>query len=229
MSTFRRCWSSRPSTASGSEGWSIQSWRSAEAVAIGCIPLTCSGVVEGCQLPHARQAPGKRCLADWCFSQSMKRKKKAHARPPPFSPSRPLLARRIPNGDPRLFFCSGRGVEVRVRVRVRVRASRGRRHHDVGLGTGTCDAPSHAPSHAHALALALALAPVLRVCPRFRWEAAGREERQRPAAAAAAAADARRRSRRVRPFTPFSLDAGFLLLLWDVHLRPRLGEFFGCI
>ncbi|KAI0003642.1 hypothetical protein BJV74DRAFT_476743 [Russula compacta] len=85
MFIFRRCWSSRPSTVSGrcvsrhwlhgyvhtlidekknapSEGWSIQSWRSQKAVAIGCIHPTCSGVGEGCQLPSLGLIPGGQCL-----------------------------------------------------------------------------------------------------------------------------------------------------------------------
>ncbi len=87
MSIFRRCCSSRPLTASGrcvsrrwlrgsyvhalinekntpSEGWSIQSWRSPEAVAIGCIHPTCSGVVEECQLSPPGPDPGSRCLLE---------------------------------------------------------------------------------------------------------------------------------------------------------------------
>jgi len=94
MSIFRRCSSSRPLTASGrcvsrrwlrgpslctcayqrkkltpSEGWSIQSWRSPKAVAIGCTHPTCSGVVEGCQLPPPGPSPGRRCLEEWFVCQ----------------------------------------------------------------------------------------------------------------------------------------------------------------
>jgi hypothetical protein len=97
MSIFRRCWSSRPLTASGrcvsrrrlrysilcqalineknapSEGWSIQSWRNQKVVAIGCIHPTCSGEVERCQLllrPPGLD-PGSRCrtLGEWFICQ----------------------------------------------------------------------------------------------------------------------------------------------------------------
>jgi len=70
MSIFRRCLSSRPLTASGSEGWFIQSWPSPKAVAIGCTRMTSSGAVEGCQLPTRGQSPGRRCLGDAFISQS---------------------------------------------------------------------------------------------------------------------------------------------------------------
>jgi len=63
MSIFRRCWSSRPLTASGS-------WRSPEAVAIGCTHPTCSGVVEECQVPLPGPSPGGRCLEECFICQS---------------------------------------------------------------------------------------------------------------------------------------------------------------
>ena len=52
------------------------------------------------------------------------------------------------------------------------------------------------------------------------WRAVGREQPMHPGD----------RSRRwlVRPlFVPYSVDADFLLLLWEIYLWPRFGGFFG--
>jgi len=101
MSIFRRCSSSRPLTALGSEGWSIQSWRSPKAVAIGCTHPTCSGVVEGCQLPPPGPSPGRRCLEEWfiCQSSSNPRPGSPHCR---FGSGRvSKMISQVPVGRPR--------------------------------------------------------------------------------------------------------------------------------
>lgn len=228
MCIFRRCCCSRPLTASGrcvsrnrihgyvhtliseknppSEGWFIQSWPSPEAVAIGCTRLTSSGAVEGCQLPPQGQSPGKRCLGEVFISQRYCDPYRTPRHPSSlFLP--PPLTFRFLGYDLTLTHLLPWPTLARHRVRNPEIIYSGQ---DV-LRTTLCE---HVVLGAH-----IASALWLRRC----WRAAGCEQPMHPG-------DRSRWRRLVRPFfTPLSVDADFLLLLWDIYFRPRFGELFGRI
>ena len=79
-------------------GWSIQSWRSQKAVAIGCVHPTCSGVVDRCQLPPLSPNPNTRCRGQLFFPRYCSHPPHTYTVPPyyPPPPSRTHWGSRTP-------------------------------------------------------------------------------------------------------------------------------------
>jgi hypothetical protein len=235
MSIFRRCSSSRPLTASGrcvsrrrlrysilchalineknapSEDWSIQSWRSQKVVAIGCIHPTCSGVVERCQLLRVRPSgpdPGSRCLRlGECFI--CQRYCRLTRRPPVSLPPSHIP---VFLGGTILALATHPFSVVAPAGRTCVRDPR------------IVDSEQPEDSDAFRRACTGKYRQAVfgeRVIPALRVHRCWRAARLQPI---------RRLGRPLRPlFSPFSLDADFLLLLWDIDIQPTFGELFGCI
>jgi hypothetical protein len=194
-----------------SEDWSIQSWRSQKVVAIGCIHPTCSGVVERCQLLRVRPSgpdPGSRCLRlGECFI--CQRYCRLTRRPPVSLPPSHIP---VFLGGTILALATHPFSVVAPAGRTCVRDPR------------IVDSEQPEDSDAFRRACTGKYRQAVfgeRVIPALRVHRCWRAARLQPI---------RRLGRPLRPlFSPFSLDADFLLLLWDIDIQPTFGELFGCI